>query len=62
MSAFVPVMFRMDGTYLICVSMTRLGSPMIHVEFVPSELLDWAIKDAKSQGSIVQPHVLYGAH
>lgn len=62
MSAFVPIIFRIDGTYLICCEITHPGSKFCELEFIPREMLEWVMKEGKASGVDYVPHVLHGLH
>lgn len=62
MAAFIPILFRLDGSYLIPVKVTRAGSAFQDVEMVPRELLEALVNDGKSNGQVVEPLIHYGFH
>ena len=62
MSSFVAIIFRLDGSYLVPVKITRAGSAFQDVEMVPRELLEALMEDGKSSGQVIEPLVSHGSH
>ena len=62
MPAFVPILFRIDGSYLIPISIQHTGSKFMDIEFIPRELLEALVAQGKTNGQVVEPVINYGFH
>lgn len=62
MPSYVPILYREDGSYILPVNISHHGSNMMDIEFVPRNMLDTLIAEAKLTGQVVEPHIHHGFH
>ena len=62
MAAYVPIIYRIDGSYIIPVTLAKPGSVMTDIEFVPRDMLEAFIKESRINGIVVEPTINHGFH
>ena len=62
MPPFVPILYREDGSYILPVNISHHGSNMVDIEFIPRNMLETFIADAKLSGQVVEPVIHHGFH
>ena len=62
MPAFVPILYRADGSYILPVNISHHGSNMVDIEFIPREMLDMMISEGRVNGQVVEPVINHGFH
>jgi hypothetical protein len=62
MAAFIPIVYREDGSYILPVYISHHGSNMIDIEFIPRSMLETFIADARLTGQVVEPVIHHGFH
>ena len=62
MPAFIPILYRMDNSYILPVNISRPGSKFNDIEFIPREMLDTFIAESKTNGLVVEPVINHGFH
>ena len=62
MPAFVPILYREDGSYILPVTISHHGSNMTDIEFIPRSMLESLITESRLNGIVVEPTVNHGFH
>ena len=62
MPAYVLIVYREDGSYILPVTISHHGSNMIDIEFIPRPMLDAFIAEARLNGQVVEPVIHHGFH
>ena len=60
MAAFVPIAYRVDGSYFICCQVSKKHSHFVEYEYVTRDGFEAVVREAGSHGEVIEPYISYG--